>query len=80
LLCEARQKLPEDVFVMLNNELLTLWHQNRDTPLRNGHKVFAIDSSKLNMPTGLLNYGFRVSKYSGPHCQDNYLVFDRNYF
>ncbi len=66
-LCEARQKLPEDIFVTLNNELLTLWHQNRNIPLWNGHKVFAIDGSKLNMPTGLLNYGFRISKDSGRH-------------
>jgi hypothetical protein len=66
-LCEARQKLPENIFTTLNNELLTLWHQYHDTPLWNGHKVFAIDGSKLNMPTGLLNYGFRVSKDSGRH-------------
>ena len=66
-LCEARQKLPESIFTTLNNELLTLWHQNRDTPLWNGHRVFAVDGSKLNMPIGLLNYGFRVSKNSGRH-------------
>ena len=66
-LCEARQKLPESIFVTLNNELLTLWHNNHETPLWNGHKVFAVDGSKLNMPTGLLNYGFRISKDSGRH-------------
>ena len=57
--------MPENIFVTLNNELLNLLHQNHDTPLWNGHKVFAVDGSKLNMPTGLLNYGFRISKDSG---------------
>ena len=66
-LCEARQKLPENIFTILNKELLTLRCQHHDTPLWNGHRVFAIDGSKLNMPTGLLNYGFRVSKNSGRH-------------
>lgn len=66
-LCEARQKLPEDIFVTLNNELLALWHQNHSSQLWNGHRVFAIDGSKLNMPTGLLNYGFRISKDRGRH-------------
>lgn len=66
-LCEARQKLPEDIFIKLNNELLSLWHQNGETPLWNGHRIFAVDGSKLNMPTGLLNYGFKISKDSGRH-------------
>lgn len=66
-ICEARQKLPEVIFKTLNNELITLWHQHRKTPTWNGHKVFAIDGSKLNMPTGLLNYGFKVPKDSGRH-------------
>ena len=66
-MCEARQKLSESIFITLNNELLTLWYQNHKTPLWHGYKVFAIDGSKLNMPTGLLNYGFRISKDSGRH-------------
>lgn len=66
-LCEARQKLPEDIFVTLNNELLSLWHQSHDTPLWNGHRVFAVDGCKLNMPIGLLNYGFKISQNSGRH-------------
>ena len=66
-ICEARQKLPENTFKILNDELITLWHQYRDVPVWNGHRVFAIDGSKLNMPTGLLNYGFKVAKNSGRH-------------
>lgn len=65
--CEARQKLPEIVFKSLNNELIELWHQHRNMQTWNGHKVFAIDGSKLNMPTGLLKYGFKISERRGRH-------------
>lgn len=66
-ICEARQKLPENIFKILSNELITLWHQHRETPTWNGHRVFAIDGSKLNMPTGLLKYGYKIAKNSGRH-------------
>jgi Transposase DDE domain len=65
--CEARQKLPEYTFKLLSNELITLWHKYRETPRWNSHRVFAIDGSKLNMPTGLLNYGYKISKDSKRH-------------
>lgn len=61
-LCEARQKLPENTFKQLSNKLIALWHQNHETPTWNGHRVFAVDGSKLNMPTGLLNYGYKYQK------------------
>jgi hypothetical protein len=66
-LCEARQKLPERVFKILNTELIALWHQHRDMPTWSGHRIFAVDGSKLNMPTGLLKYGFKIAKDSGRH-------------
>ena len=66
-ICEARQKLPENTFKVLNNELIALWHQHREIPTWNGHKVFAVDGSKLNMPVGLLNYGYKISKDTKRH-------------
>ena len=66
-LCEARQKLPENTFKQLSNELLALWHQRHETPTWNGHRVFAVDGSKLNMPMGLLNYGYKISKDTKRH-------------
>lgn len=65
--CEARQKLPEATFKVLSNELINLWHQHRESLMWNGHRVFAVDGSKLNMPTGLLNYGYKIAKDSGRH-------------
>jgi len=66
-LCEARQKMPEGVFKILNIELIKLYQSNIGDTLWFGHRVFATDGSKLNMPTGLLNYGYKVSKDRGRH-------------
>ena len=61
-LCEARQKLPETVFKTLNDELIALWHAHRETPTWKGHRVFAIDGSKINAPRGLLKYGYKTPR------------------
>ena len=65
-LCEARQKLPESVFMDLNSALLEHWHTSGKTiPTWHGHKVFAVDGSKINLPRGLLNYGYTTAKDRG---------------
>lgn len=66
-LCEARQKLPEIIFKTLNSELIALWHTHRDIPTWKGHRVFAIDGSKLNAPRGLLNYGYKTPRETNRH-------------
>ena len=66
-LCEARQKLPEAIFKTLNNELISLWHAHRDTPNWKGHRVFAIDGSKINAPRGLLEYGYKTPRETTRH-------------
>jgi hypothetical protein len=38
-LCEARQKLPEEIFIELNRVILTKREQNRPLPLWCGHRV-----------------------------------------
>ena len=66
-LCEARQKLPESIFKTLNNELITLWLAYRGSPTWKGHRVFAIDSTKLNIPRGLLKYGYKIARETTRH-------------
>ena len=66
-LCEARQKLPETIFKILNGELISLWHRHRETPLWKGHQVFAIDGSKINAPRGLLNHGYKIASNTTRH-------------
>jgi len=59
-LCEARQKLPEDVFIELNQNLLVLWNKTRDLPNWKGYRLFAIDGSRVSLPRELVNEGFIV--------------------
>jgi hypothetical protein len=66
-LCEARQKLPEAIFKTLNDELIALWHAHRGTPTWKGHRVFAIDGSKINAPRGLLEYGYKIPRETTRH-------------
>lgn len=66
-LCEARQKLPATIFKTLNQKLIMLWHEHREIPLWNHHRVFAIDGSKINAPRGLLNDGYKITKDTTRH-------------
>ena len=43
--CEARQKLPEDIFKDLNKTLLKNWNENRCLPTWLEHRVYAVDGS-----------------------------------
>jgi hypothetical protein len=66
-LCEARQKLPEDVFIELNQNLLVLWNKTQDLPGWNGYRLFAIDGSRVNLPRELTNEGFIVCSADQGH-------------
>jgi len=59
-LCEARQKLPEEIFIELNKELLLLWNKTQKLPKFKGHRLFAIDGSKVNLPRELIKEGFKL--------------------
>ena len=58
--CEARQKVPEDIFKALNKELLENWDQKRSLPLWLGHRVYAADGTKVNIPRELIKFGFKT--------------------
>lgn len=58
--CEARQKLPEDIFKDLNKKLLENWERKRDLHRWLGHRVFAVDGSRVNLPRELINFGFKL--------------------
>jgi Transposase DDE domain len=59
-LCEARQKLSEDIFKELNQELITHWQKNKDLPTWKGHRIFAVDGSRVNVPRELINEGYKI--------------------
>lgn len=58
--CEARQKMSEDIFKDLNKDLLENWNQKRSLPLWLGHRVYATDGSRINIPRELVKFGFKI--------------------
>lgn len=58
-LCEARQKLPEEIFIELNKAILV--HKEISCRKWCGHRIFAGDGSKVNLPREL------SSQYSLPN-------------
>ena len=59
-LCEARQKLSEDIFKELNQDLVTHWQKNQDLPSWKTHRIFAVDGSPVNVPRELINDGYKL--------------------
>ncbi|MCC8417533.1 MAG: IS4 family transposase [Rickettsia endosymbiont of Bryobia graminum] len=59
-LCEARQKLDEDIFKELNQELINHWQKNQKLPNWNNHRIFAVDGSRVNVPRELIKNGYKL--------------------
>ena len=55
-MCKARPKLDENVFKQFQAEILR--RAERPGPRWQGHRVFAVDGSKLNLPRPLVNAGY----------------------
>jgi hypothetical protein len=58
--CEARQKLSETIFILLNQKILELREKTHPLPLWRGHRVFGVDGSKINVPHELLTAGYKA--------------------
>jgi len=59
--CEARQKLDESIFQELNDRVIITWEQEVDeSNMWHGHRLFAVDGSKINLPRQLLDYGCQL--------------------
>lgn len=57
-LCDARQKLDEEVFRCINRRIIqeyTSWDENAQWM---GHRIFAVDGSKIHLPRTLLDDGY----------------------
>ena len=64
--CAARKKLDEGIFKRANREILKAY-ATEDSRFRwLGHRLFAIDGSKINLPRNLMNCGYSL------HCQKAY--------
>ena len=56
-ICQARKKLPASVFKVLNTRILETYEALAASPWK-GHRVFAVDGSKLHLPPELTNWGY----------------------
>ncbi len=59
-LCEARQKLPEEIFTELNKAILSNREKSVPLPTWCGHRIFAADGSRVNLPHELLSAGYKA--------------------
>lgn len=55
--CKARKKLDEGIFKRVNSEILAQ-APHRSEHRWMGHRLFAVDGSKLNLPRDLREYGY----------------------
>ena len=56
--CAARQKLDEEVFKCANQKILAAYNADASGYLWLGHRLFAVDGSKINRPRELLSCGY----------------------
>lgn len=64
---EARMKLPDDVIKTINKNIISVWEDKNHPKTWKGHRLFAIDGSKLNIPRGLLEDGYKIPKNTTRH-------------
>jgi len=58
---EARKKLDEEIFNVLNQRIIEACDEEDQKSYRwFGHRLFAVDGSKLNLPRELLKSGYKV--------------------
>ena len=56
----ARAKVHEDLFRELHAEVLRRADATDEKRRWKGHRLYAVDGSKLNLPRGLLDAGYRA--------------------
>jgi hypothetical protein len=68
--CEARKKLDESAFKELNSKIVEVYAaQHEAEHLWFGHRIFAVDGSKINLPPKLLDAGYKPAGGSGHYAQ-----------
>jgi len=58
-LCEARQKLSEDLFVDINHHFISTMTSSRENRWH-GCRLFAVDGTKVNLPPDLVRDGYAL--------------------
>ena len=60
--CAARKKLDETVFRDINRKIIQTYSDEakNESHQWHGHRIFAVDGSRINLPRGLLNSGYKL--------------------
>lgn len=58
--CAARKKLDASIFLSANQEILAAYAPQGGRYRWRGHRLFAVDGSKLNLPRELIKSGYRT--------------------
>jgi len=69
--CAARKKLDEEVFKIVNKKIIdTYAEQGRNEEYKwLGHRIFAVDGSKLNLPRALQKCGYKLPSENANYPQ-----------
>lgn len=67
-ICQARKKLPASVFQVLNTRILETANALAADPWK-GHRVFAVDGTKINLPPELINWAYPLPAQSSSYPQ-----------
>ncbi len=58
---EARKKLDERIFSLLNDRIITVCQQENEAQYHwFNHRLFAVDGSQLNLPRPLIDWGYKT--------------------
>ena len=58
--CDARKKLDESIFQCVNSRIIEAYAPQRSHYTWRGHRLFAIDGSKVTLPRTLVNSGYKL--------------------
>ena len=58
-MCKARAKLDENIFKTLQAQILRCTTQHDADAKWKGHRIYAVDGSKINLPRALIKAGYR---------------------
>jgi hypothetical protein len=68
--CTARRKLDEAAFKQINEIIIEIYaDQNKNEYNWLGHRIFAVDGSRINLPRDLLSCGYRLLSDSSYYPQ-----------
>ena len=67
--CAARTKLDESIFKRVNSRILEAYSPDSSRYTWQGHRLFAIDGSKVTLPRTLVNHNYRLPSQGAQYPQ-----------